>query len=315
MRASRKAKPTTGGASGEELAGGVIGLNLECLARVRDDERAAHRRAALLVGVRHLVGDQLTATRGPRLVLARGEEDVVPGRERARRDRVGERRGGRVGVHADVGDRTAERAAELGGERAVERLAAAARGSDRRLDRGVRDPARHDPLAGVHARDDLAERLVAHARREPLGRLLLGGGGRGRGDRGGLELGFEVVEGAHSAREHKRGAQALQVAARRCARSAALPHRAEAATAPAASVSAVAVELSRATPPAIGPPAPTPASKNAKKRPAAAPWDRAGTRASASSPSAGTARPWPSASTTLPASATAVPAPSEMTSR
>src|SRR5215210_1279656 len=127
-RVSRNANPTAGGASGEELTGGLVRGELERLARVRDDERAAHRRPELLVGVGHLVRDQLAPRGAARLVLAGAEEDVAPGRERAGGDGAGERGGGRVRVDADVGHRAPEHAPELLGETVVERHAAAARG-------------------------------------------------------------------------------------------------------------------------------------------------------------------------------------------
>ena len=111
---------------------------------------------------------------GPGLVLPGREEDVRAGRERARRDRAGERRGGRVRVHAHVGDRVAERVAERLGEAAVERAAAAARRGDGGLDRRVGDAAGQDALAVLHARDQLAEGLVADARGElGVGRRLV----------------------------------------------------------------------------------------------------------------------------------------------
>ena len=71
-----------------------------------------------------------------------------------------------VGVHAHVGDRAAERRAELLRERRVERAPAAADRGDRGLHDRVRDAARQDALAVVHARDDLAEAAVADARRQ-----------------------------------------------------------------------------------------------------------------------------------------------------
>ena len=79
-------------------------------------------------------------------------------------------------------------------------------------------------------------------------------------------------------RARPRAARRQPALARRARAAARLASRPAAATPPAASASAAGGEITRAMPPVSGPPSPTPASKNAKKSPAAAPWTRAGTR-------------------------------------
>ena len=70
---------------------------------------------------------------------------------------------------------------KLGGQRTVERAAAAARGVDRRLaPRGATSPLAMMPGAGVHARDDRPNALVADARRE-LARPAARSGAAGAG--------------------------------------------------------------------------------------------------------------------------------------
>src|SRR5207237_1154232 len=119
------------GRAADHRVGRAIGLDLLRVAGGRDLELVLRRgrAAALLDGVRHLVCEQVQAERIARPELAVGEVDVLPGRVRARADRV--RRVGRLGAGVDA------HAGEVGGERRLEAIADAV---GQRLPRRARGP-------------------------------------------------------------------------------------------------------------------------------------------------------------------------------
>ena len=85
------------------------------------------------------------------------EEDVVADGERPRRHGAGERRCLGARVDADVLHRLAEGAFEVGPHTGVEPPSTAPRRCDRRLDVGMHEAARQDPLAILHPGDQLGE--------------------------------------------------------------------------------------------------------------------------------------------------------------
>ena len=156
-------------------AGRGVGLTLERVAGLRDRQRPALRCSTLLHDVRQLVRQQLPSAGGTRSILPGAEEDIAADGERPRRHRSIESRRMVVEMYADVSERVAERSTDVLSDAPVERVSAAARGCDCRLDIGVHESTAENALAVAHPRDGLRESAVPDRRGQPRQRRRVDG--------------------------------------------------------------------------------------------------------------------------------------------